>query len=301
MRGRLADHGRTDRADVPAGVPGRVPARAELSHAGRPDGRQLPAPVRLLDHLAPAEIERAQQVLGNTESTGQDRMCALHAPYRRSGVASDLEIYPNLWAGVGLVRSGAGTAVVGSHAQVADLIEEYAALGICEFILSGYPHLEEAYRERLGSGPVTRRSGTCSLTGPAGAGVSPDTVDREHTGRHGRQRMQPARRSEGACCAQRFRDAGVGRSRSASSARSYRPGTSSAPSASCARRARSIRQRLVRGGAPNPGAQPRGTYSEIVRLEADSTAHRVSTTVRKAYIAAERDKRWQKIKGVAKA
>ena len=43
------------------------------------------------------------------------------------------------------MRGGAGTALVGSHAQVADLIEEYAALGISEFILSGYPHLEEAF------------------------------------------------------------------------------------------------------------------------------------------------------------
>ena len=72
-------------------------------------------------------------------------MHALHASYRRSGVASDLEVYPHLWAGVGLVCEGAGTALVGSDAQVAELIEEYASLGISEFILSGYPHLEEAY------------------------------------------------------------------------------------------------------------------------------------------------------------
>jgi alkanesulfonate monooxygenase len=53
-------------------------------------------------------------------------MHALHAAHRHSGVASDLEIYPHLWAGVGLVRGGAGTALVGSHEQVADLIEEEA-------------------------------------------------------------------------------------------------------------------------------------------------------------------------------
>ena len=61
------------------------------------------------------------------------------------GSKDGLEIYPNLWAGVGLVRGGAGTALVGSHEQVADRIEEYADLGIDEFVLSGYPHLEEAY------------------------------------------------------------------------------------------------------------------------------------------------------------
>jgi alkanesulfonate monooxygenase len=48
---------------------------------------------------------------------------------------------------------------VGSHEQVADLIEEYAALGISEFILSGYPHLEEAYWFGEGVLPELRRRG----------------------------------------------------------------------------------------------------------------------------------------------
>lgn len=45
-----------------------------------------------------------------------------------------------------LVRGGAGTALVGGHDEVDDRIEEYRALGIEHFVLSGYPHLEEAYR-----------------------------------------------------------------------------------------------------------------------------------------------------------
>jgi alkanesulfonate monooxygenase len=135
----------------------------------------------LLDQIDPAEVEAAQRVLGATESTGQDRMHALHAGFRRSGVASDLEIYPHLWAGVGLVRGGAGTALVGSHAQVADLIEEYAALGISEFILSGYPHLEEAYWFGEGVLPELRKRGVWAPSVPsvplvpsaASAGSSP--------------------------------------------------------------------------------------------------------------------------------
>ncbi len=55
-------------------------------------------------------------------------------------------MYPHLWAGAGLVRGGAGTALVGNPAQVAGLVREYAELGVDTFILGGYPHLEEAHR-----------------------------------------------------------------------------------------------------------------------------------------------------------
>jgi alkanesulfonate monooxygenase len=58
----------------------------------------------------------------------------------------DLEVYPNLWAGVGLVRGGAGTALVGSYQQVAERIQEFHELGLDSFILSGYPNLEESLR-----------------------------------------------------------------------------------------------------------------------------------------------------------
>ena len=53
----------------------------------------------------------------------------------------------------------AGTALVGSHEEVASLIGEYAALGIDEFILSGYPHVEEAYWFAEGVKPVLRQQG----------------------------------------------------------------------------------------------------------------------------------------------
>jgi alkanesulfonate monooxygenase len=122
---------------------------------------------RLLGYLDPAEIESAQRTLARSESVGQARMSALHAAYRDGGgSARNLEIYPHLWAGVGLVRGGAGTALVGSHQQVADLIEEYAALGIEEFILSGYPHLEEAYWFGEGVLPELRRRAAASSEPP---------------------------------------------------------------------------------------------------------------------------------------
>jgi alkanesulfonate monooxygenase len=81
-------------------------------------------------------------------------MSALH-----NGRRDGLEVYPNLWAGVGLVRGGAGPALVGSHVEVCDRIAEYHELGLDEFILSGYPHLEEAYRVGEGVIPELRRRG----------------------------------------------------------------------------------------------------------------------------------------------
>jgi alkanesulfonate monooxygenase len=99
---------------------------------------------RLISHLDDETVAKAQSVFSKMDSEGQRRMAALHAGKGRT--RAELEVYPNLWAGVGLVRGGAGTALVGSPDQIAARMAEYAALGIETFILSGYPHLEEAYR-----------------------------------------------------------------------------------------------------------------------------------------------------------
>ncbi|MDO8210534.1 LLM class flavin-dependent oxidoreductase [Conexibacter sp. CPCC 206217] len=109
---------------------------------------------RLLAGLDPDSIARAQANMRASQSEGQARMVALHG-----GRTDALEVYPGLWAGVGLVRGGAGTALVGSHTEVVDLIAEYHDAGIEEFILSGYPHLEEVYRVGEGVIPELRRRG----------------------------------------------------------------------------------------------------------------------------------------------
>jgi alkanesulfonate monooxygenase len=64
----------------------------------------------------------------------------------RGNAVRDLEVEPGLWTGIGLVRGGAGTALVGSYDQVADYLKQYCDLGIDTFILSGYANLEEAWR-----------------------------------------------------------------------------------------------------------------------------------------------------------
>lgn len=96
----------------------------------------------LIRDVTQDQIAQFQAYLAkSSDSVGQSRMQALHG-----GARSALEIRPNLWAGIGLVRTGAGTALVGDPATVAARLEDYAAAGIDTVIGSGYPHLEEAYR-----------------------------------------------------------------------------------------------------------------------------------------------------------
>ena len=95
----------------------------------------------LIKYVTDDTIASAQKIFSRMDSVGQQRMAQLHG-----GRRDKLEISPNLWAGVGLVRGGAGTALVGDPQTVAARIKEYQDLGIDTFILSGYPHLEEAYR-----------------------------------------------------------------------------------------------------------------------------------------------------------
>jgi len=95
----------------------------------------------LIRYVTDDAICAAQKTYARFDSASQRRMSQLHA-----GKREKLEISPNLWAGVGLVRGGAGTALVGDPETVAERIREYAGLGVDSFVFSGYPHLEEAYR-----------------------------------------------------------------------------------------------------------------------------------------------------------
>lgn len=95
----------------------------------------------LIQYVDEEAIQKAQQAFNRSDSVGQRNMANLH-----SGDRNNLEISPNLWAGVGLVRGGAGTALVGDPETVAARIREYQEIGIETFVLSGYPHLEESYR-----------------------------------------------------------------------------------------------------------------------------------------------------------
>ncbi|WP_174802195.1 LLM class flavin-dependent oxidoreductase [Martelella limonii] len=80
-------------------------------------------------------------------------------------------VEPNLWTGVGRARSGCGAALVGSTDQVLSKLAEYREMGIRAFILSGYPHLDEA--DHFGT-KVMPELETCSL--PHVYGRVPETT-----------------------------------------------------------------------------------------------------------------------------
>ncbi|MFW3896885.1 FMNH2-dependent alkanesulfonate monooxygenase [Pseudomonas bharatica] len=130
VRARAAKHGRTVRFGVRLHVIVRETSEAAWAAADE-----------LISHLDDATIAAAQANYAKMDSEGQRRMAALHG-----GDRNRLEVAPNLWAGVGLVRGGAGTALVGDAETVAARLLEYAELGVDSFVLSGYPHLEEVYR-----------------------------------------------------------------------------------------------------------------------------------------------------------
>lgn len=122
----------------------------------------------LIQYLDDETIEAAQKKFAQMDSIGQKRMAALHG-----GQKDKLEVSPNLWAGIGLVRGGAGTALVGDAETVAARIKEYADLGIDTFIFSGYPHLEESIRFAELVFPllpleVQKKLAQPNLTGPFG-------------------------------------------------------------------------------------------------------------------------------------
>jgi len=130
IRRRAAEQGRTLRF----GMRVHIVVRSTEQEAWR-------AADELIQHLDEKTIAGAQEVLARYDSHGQQRQRALNSGNRES-----LMVSPNLWSGVGLVRGGVGTALVGDPETIAARMQEYAELGIETFILSGYPHLEEAYR-----------------------------------------------------------------------------------------------------------------------------------------------------------
>ncbi len=165
IRRRAAELGRT----VRFGIRLHVIVRRTRSEA-------WDAASELISYLDDSAIAAAQKSFARFDSEGQRRMSNLH-----NGKRDNLEVSPDLWAGVGLVRGGAGTALVGDGDTVANRMLEYRELGIETFILSGYPHLEEAYRTAellFPKLPLERStfSPEGNLTGPFGEMIGNDIL-----------------------------------------------------------------------------------------------------------------------------
>ncbi len=164
LRARAARHGRTLRFGIRLHVIVRETNEVAWKAADE-----------LISHVDDEVIARAQAAFSKMDSEGQRRMSALH-----KGRRDQLEVSPNLWAGVGLVRGGAGTALVGDPQTVVARMREYEALGIDTFIFSGYPHLEEAYRFAELVFPLLEkgrpRASGQQLTGPFGEVVAIDIL-----------------------------------------------------------------------------------------------------------------------------
>ena len=123
---------------------------------------------RLISRIDPAVREAFRAATG-TDSEGQQRQRALSS-------GPSLVVEENLWAGVGLARTGVGVAIVGDPAQVEAKLRAYQALGISTFILSGYPHLEECRRfGELVMPRLRAHSARSDSRAEAGVGVAPVT------------------------------------------------------------------------------------------------------------------------------
>ena len=92
---------------------------------------------RLISKLDLAKGREIKARSQDSQSAGVRRQDELRAQ------SADLYIEEHLWSGVGLARSGCGSAIVGDPDQVLAKLNRYMDMGIRAFILSGYPHAEE--------------------------------------------------------------------------------------------------------------------------------------------------------------
>ncbi|MGH2610077.1 MAG: LLM class flavin-dependent oxidoreductase [Tepidiformaceae bacterium] len=127
MKAKASANGRTLRLGVRMHV---------LARETEEDARE--AAYAQVEGVPEATRERFRATLMATDSAGESRQRAF------AMTDDDQWVEPNLWAGVGQVRRGVGVTVVGSYEQVARKFQAYTEMGLSYFILSGYPHLEEA-------------------------------------------------------------------------------------------------------------------------------------------------------------
>lgn len=102
----------------------------------------------LIKHADPLVKAQRQSAIQATTMVGQQAQ-AKKAPDHRLG--------PHLWNGLSEVRVNCGTAIVGTPQQAAEELLSYWKLGIDEFILSGFPHVEECRKVAQDVLPLVRK------------------------------------------------------------------------------------------------------------------------------------------------
>lgn len=170
-------------ADTIAGVEARLATmRAQVARTGRnvrfglrchvivreTESEAWAAAERLISRIDPATRAAFLAAAASPDSEGQRRQIALSS-------GPSLVVEDNLWAGVGLARTGVGLAIVGDPAQVEAKLRAYQALGISTFILSGYPHLEECRRFGELVMPRLRTTSSANTSRLSVMGVAPVT------------------------------------------------------------------------------------------------------------------------------
>ncbi len=93
---------------------------------------------RLISRLDP---ERGREIRNRSQDSNSAGVLRQDELRRQSG--GNLYLEPHLWSGIGLARSGCGSALVGNPDQIVARLNDYMDMGMRAFILSGYPHLEE--------------------------------------------------------------------------------------------------------------------------------------------------------------
>lgn len=119
---------------------------------------------RLISRLDPAKGQEIKNRSQDSRSAGVLRQDELRA---RAG--NNLYLEPHLWSGIGLARSGCGSAMVGDPDQIVAKINRYVDMGIRAFVLSGYPHQDEC---RLFAQHVLPQLKTCRFNDAQGRRVA---------------------------------------------------------------------------------------------------------------------------------
>jgi len=122
---------------------GRQARFAVRAHVvARPTEEEAWEEIRLgWDNVPPEVLEKG--VFGVSDSVGAQRQAAYQNERKRY---EDLIIAPNIWAGVAYLGDMPTVGIVGSYEQVAERLDDLVAIGTDALLLSGLPHLEEAYR-----------------------------------------------------------------------------------------------------------------------------------------------------------